>query len=139
PVLKIRRPHHGVDYAAPIGTPVRSIGDGKVVRAGWSGGAGRMVKIRHNSTYTTAYLHLARFAEGIHDGARVRQGQIIGYVGSSGLSTGPHLDFRFYKNGHPIDPLQVESPPADPVRPADMERFRQVVDSLRPVMEGITL
>jgi murein DD-endopeptidase MepM/ murein hydrolase activator NlpD len=96
-----------------------------------------MVKIRHNSTYSTAYLHLQKFAEGIHSGARVRQGQIIGYVGSSGLSTGPHLDFRFYKNGTPVDPLKVESPPADPVKPADMDRFRQYVDSLRPIIDGI--
>jgi murein DD-endopeptidase MepM/ murein hydrolase activator NlpD len=137
PVLRIRRPHHGVDYAAPVGTPVRSVGDGQVIKAGWSGGAGRMVKIRHNSTYSTAYLHLQKFAEGIHSGARVRQGQIIGYVGSSGLSTGPHLDFRFYKNGTPVDPLKVESPPADPVKPADMDRFRQYVDSLRPIIDGI--
>ncbi len=116
PVLRIRRPHHGVDYAAPKGTPVHSVGSGTVLEARYAGGAGRMVKIRHNSTYTTAYLHLSGYGPGIKAGARVSQGQIIGYVGSSGLSTGPHLDFRFYKNGTPVDPLKVESPPALPVK-----------------------
>lgn len=116
PVLRIRRPHHGVDYAAPKGTPVHSIGSGTVIDARYAGGAGRMVKIKHNSTYTTAYLHLSGYAPGIKSGARVQQGQVIGYVGSSGLSTGPHLDFRFYKNGKAIDPLKVESPPSLPVK-----------------------
>lgn len=101
PILKIWRPHFGVDYAAPIGTEVHSVGDGKVLSASYSGGEGRMVKIRHNNVYTTTYMHLSRFGEGIKPGVAVRQGQIIGYVGSSGLSTGPHLDFRFYQNGTP--------------------------------------
>jgi murein DD-endopeptidase MepM/ murein hydrolase activator NlpD len=122
PVLRIRRPHHGVDYAAPKGTPVHSIGNGTVIEARYAGGAGRMIKIKHNSTYTTAYLHLSGYAKGISKGSHVQQGQVIGYVGSSGLSTGPHLDFRFYKNGTPIDPLKVESPPALPVK-------RELVDS----------
>ncbi len=116
PVLRIRRPHHGVDYAAPKGTPVHTIGAGTVIDARYAGGAGRMVKIKHNSTYTTAYLHLSGYAPGVRNGARVQQGQVIGYVGSSGLSTGPHLDFRVYKNGSPVDPLKVESPPALPVK-----------------------
>ncbi|MBW6489916.1 MAG: peptidoglycan DD-metalloendopeptidase family protein [Lentimicrobium sp.] len=116
PVLRIRRPHHGVDYAAPKGTPVHAVGSGTVTDARYSGGAGRMVKIRHNSTYSTAYLHLSGYGPGIKNGARVSQGQVIGYVGSSGLSTGPHLDFRFYQNGQPVDPLKVESPPALPVK-----------------------
>lgn len=116
PVLRIRRPHHGVDYAAPKGTPVHSIGNGTVTDVRYAGGAGRMVKIRHNSTYSTAYLHLSGYGPGIRAGAHVQQGQVIGYVGSSGLSTGPHLDFRFYKNGSPIDPLKVESPPSLPVK-----------------------
>ncbi len=116
PVLRIRRPHHGVDYAAPKGTPVHSIGMGTVTDVRYAGGAGRMVKIKHNATYTTAYLHLSGYGPGIRQGARVQQGQVIGYVGSSGLSTGPHLDFRFYKNGTPVDPLKVESPPSIPVR-----------------------
>lgn len=115
PVLKVRRPHLGVDYAAPVGTPVRSTGDGIVVGAGYSKGNGRFVKIRHNSVYTTMYLHLSRFAKGINKGTNVRQGEVIGYVGSTGLSTGPHLDYRFYVNGKPVDPLRVEVPPSHPV------------------------
>ncbi|MEL6673202.1 MAG: peptidoglycan DD-metalloendopeptidase family protein [Bacteroidota bacterium] len=116
PVLKYRRPHLGVDYAAPKGTHVQSVGDGVVIKAGWAGGAGRMIKIRHNANYTTAYLHLNGFAKGIRVGATVEQGQLIGYVGSTGLSTGPHLDFRFYKNGVPIDPLKVDPPSSEPIK-----------------------
>ncbi len=126
PVLRIRRPHHGVDYAAPKGTPVHSIGAGTVTDVRYAGGAGRMVKIRHNSTYSTAYLHLSGYAKGIRSGARVQQGQVIGYVGSSGLSTGPHLDFRFYKNGTPVDPLKVESPPSLPVKKELLEDYTRV-------------
>jgi len=115
PVLKIRRPHHGVDYAAPTGTPVLSVGSGVVLKASYSGGAGKMVKVRHNSNYTTAYLHLSRYGKGVSPGTKVEQGQVIGYVGSTGLSTGPHLDFRFYKNGVPVDPLKVDPPSSEPV------------------------
>lgn len=117
PILKIRRPHLGVDYAAPRGTPVVSVGDGVVVSVSYSGGAGRMVKIQHNSNYLTAYLHLSGYGPGIEAGATVQQGQVIGYVGSTGLSTGPHLDFRFYKNGVPVDPLKIEPGSADPIKP----------------------
>ncbi len=126
PILKIRRPHHGVDYAAPIGTPVHAIGDGKVIKLGYDDGAGRMIKIRHNSVYTTVYMHLSRYGKGIHNGVYVKQGDVIGYVGSSGLSTGPHLDFRFYKNGTPVDPLKVEAPPVEPVRKENRQTFDSV-------------
>lgn len=126
PILKIRRPHLGVDYAAPIGTEVHSIGDGRVISVTYNGGEGRMVKIKHNSTYTTAYMHLSRFGDGITPGAMVRQNQVIGYVGSSGLSTGPHLDFRFYQNGSPIDPLKVIAPPSDPVKDTNMPDFDKI-------------
>jgi murein DD-endopeptidase MepM/ murein hydrolase activator NlpD len=128
PVLKIVRPHHGVDYAAPIGTPVVAIGDGRVTSTGHEGGAGRIVRIKHNSVYSTAYMHLSRFGPGISSGVYVKQGQVIGYVGSSGLSTGPHLDFRFYRNGSAIDPLRVESPPVNPVAPEAMNEFRRVAE-----------
>ena len=127
PILRIRRPHHGVDYSAPIGTPVYSIGDGKVLETAYRGQNGRMVKVRHNSVYTTAYLHLNGYGKGIHPGASVKQGDVIGYVGSSGLSSGPHLDFRVYKNGSPIDPLKMESPPVDPVKP----EYRSAFDSVK--------
>jgi len=123
PILRIRRPHFGVDYAAPIGTPVLAIGDGRVIFAGTENGSGRMVKIVHNSVYTTAYLHLSSFGKGVYPGAMVKQGDIIGFVGSSGLSTGPHLDFRFYKNGSPVDPLTVEAPPVEPVTEENRVRF----------------
>ncbi len=126
PVLRIRRPHHGVDYAAPKGTPVHSVGSGTVTDVKYAGGAGRMVKIKHNATYSTAYLHLSGYGPGIKTGARVSQGQVIGYVGSTGLSTGPHLDFRFYKNGTPVDPLKVESPPALPVKKELLVDFNQL-------------
>ena len=126
PVHGTVRPHTGVDYAAPMGTPVMSIGDGTVVSAGWGGGGGNTVKIRHNSVYSTAYLHLSRFAKGLKAGQRVRQGEVIGYVGSTGTSTGPHLDFRVWKNGSPVNPLKLESPPAEPVRPENLP----LVDSL---------
>lgn len=115
PVLKIRRPHHGVDYAAATGTPVYTIGDGKVIAIGRSGGYGKRIEIKHNSTYTTGYAHLSRFAEGLKKGDFVKQGTLIGYVGSTGLATGPHLDFRVYKNGTAIDPLRMESPPSIPI------------------------
>ncbi len=140
PVLKIRRPHLGVDYAAPSGTPVVSIGDGVVLKAEWGGGGGKTIRIRHNSNYETAYLHLLRYADGIRPGTHVSQGQVIGYVGSTGLSTGPHLDFRFYKNGTPIDPLSIDSPAAEPIREENMlafrneiSRFLQVIDDLHRV------
>ena len=123
PILRIRRPHYGVDYAAPIGTPVQAIGDGRVTFAGTENGAGRIVKITHNSVYSTAYMHLSGFGKGITTGTHVKQGDIIGFVGSSGLSTGPHLDFRFYKNGSPVDPLNVEAPPVEPVSEENMARF----------------
>lgn len=126
PVLRIRRPHHGVDYAAPKGTPVHTVGSGTVTDVRYAGGAGRMVKIKHNATYSTAYLHLSGYGPGIKSGARVSQGQVIGYVGSTGLSTGPHLDFRFYKNGTPVDPLKVESPPALPVKKELLDEFNQL-------------
>lgn len=137
PVLKIRRPHHGVDYAAPVGTPVQAIGDGKVIKAERSGGAGNMVKIKHNSVYSTAYLHLSKYGKGIKVGSYVKQGDVIGYVGSTGVSTGPHLDFRFYKNGSPVDPLKVESPPVDPVKEENIKEFTIIKDSLINVLNTI--
>ena len=131
PVLRIRRPHRGVDYAAPKGTPVKTIGDGTVVaRAYQRNGGGNYLKVKHNSMYTTTYMHLSGFAKGITTGTRVEQGQVIGYVGSTGLSTGPHLDFRIAKNGQLVDPLKVEAPPVEPVFEENVERYNEVKDSL---------
>jgi murein DD-endopeptidase MepM/ murein hydrolase activator NlpD len=126
PILRILRPHLGVDYAAPVGTAVQSIGDGRIISVGTQLGSGRVVRIQHNSVYSTAYLHLSGFGEGISPGVFVKQGQIIGYVGNSGLSTGPHLDFRFYRNGSPIDPLKVDAPPVEPVSDENRARFEKV-------------
>lgn len=131
PVCKVVRPHTGVDYAAPAGTPVVAIGDGVVIEKGYKGGGGNSVKIRHNSTYTTAYLHLSKYGKDIAVGKRVNQGQVIGYVGSTGASTGPHLDFRVWKGGTPIDPLKMVSPPVEPVPATLRPTFDSVVVALR--------
>ena len=135
PILRVNRAHHGVDYVAPAGTPVKSIGSGKVVARGFEAGGGNYVRIQHNSVYTTSYMHLRGFATGIQVGKQVQQGEVIGYVGSTGLSTGPHLDFRVYRNGTPINPLTMESPPAYPVRPELRDSFdvvkEQVLNQLR--------
>lgn len=124
PVLKRYRAHHGVDYAAPTGTPVRSIGDGVVVaKAFQKNGGGYYLKIKHNSSYTTSYMHLSKYAKGLEVGKHVKQGEVIAYVGSTGLSTGPHLDFRVYKNNQAIDPLKMESPPSLPIKPELKDSF----------------
>lgn len=124
PVTGKVKAHTAVDYAAPAGTPVHSIGDGKVLSAGWSGGGGNMIRIRHMNGYETAYLHLSKFAKGIKAGATVSQGQLIGYVGSTGVSTGPHLDFRVWKDGKPIDPLKMISPPSEPIRKENLDSLK---------------
>lgn len=123
PVTRKVQPHTGVDYAAPKGTPVMTIGDGVVTSVKYEGAGGNTVRIRHNSVYSTAYLHLSRYAKGLKAGQRVRQGEVIGYVGSTGRSTGPHLDFRVWKNGTPINPLKMDSPPAEPIKEANRAAF----------------
>lgn len=138
PVLRIRRPHHGVDYAAPTGTSVMSIGDGTVIaKAYQKRGGGNYIKIKHNSAYTTTYMHLSRFAKGIHVGKRVEQGEVIGRVGATGLATGPHLDFRVHFNGKPIDPLKMKADPVDPVKEENLERYTAVKDSLLNELQKI--
>lgn len=135
PVTGKIRPHTAVDYAAPTGTPVMSIGDGTVLSVGWAGGGGNTVKIRHNSSYTTSYMHLSRYAKGLKAGQHVHQGQIIGYVGATGTATGPHLDFRVYRDGTAINPLKMESPSADPIRPENLP----ALDSMRRVYEAMAI
>lgn len=132
PIYKVVRPHTGVDYAAPAGTPVVSIGDGTVIFKAYKGGGGNTVKIRHNSSYTTAYLHLQGYAKGLQVGQHVRQGEVIGYVGSTGSSTGPHLDFRVWKDGTPVDPLKMISPPSEPVGKNYQAEFDSLVNRMRP-------
>ena len=131
PVLKRYRAHHGVDYAAPTGTPVYAIGKGRVIAKGYQAkGGGNYVKIRHNSIYTTTYMHLSRFEKGIKVGVDVAQKQVIGYVGATGLATGPHLDFRVYENGKPINPLTIKSQPQKTLKDGDLNRYEVVRDSV---------
>ena len=126
PVLKKFKAHLGVDYAAPTGTPIHSVGDGVIDEATYKSNNGRYVKVRHNGTYSTQYLHMSRIADGIKPGVRVVQGQVIGYVGSTGLATGPHVCFRFWQNGQQVNPLKVDIPPAEPIRAECMEAFNWV-------------
>lgn len=137
PVLKTRTPHYGVDYAAPLGTPVISVGDGTVILSQNSGPSGNMVKIKHNSTYTTAYLHLNGFANGIKIGAQVKQGQVIGYVGRTGRVTGVHLDYRVYVNGQPVNPLKVELPPTKAITKTEKNDFLKLVEKYRSQLSQI--
>lgn len=131
PVLKRYRPHHGVDYAAPVGTPVYAVGSGVVIaKAFQAGGGGNYVKIKHNSTYTTVYMHLSKFASGLKVGKSVAQKEVIGYVGSTGIATGPHLDFRVYENGKAINPLTIRSQPKQPVSDENMPRFTVIRDTI---------
>ena len=139
PVLKTRRPHLGTDYAAPTGTPIRSIGDGVVLEAGYRGGNGNFVKVKHNKNHATGYLHMSRIAKGIRSGVRVSQGQVIGYVGSTGLATGPHLCFRFWENGVQVNPARIQTPAADPLPQKDKEAFFAHRDSLMVKLQAIEL
>ena len=136
PVLKRYRPHHGVDYAAPKGTPVRAVADGVVTFKGWGGGGGNTIKIKHPRNMMTGYLHLSKFAAGLKQGKHVSQGEVIGYVGSTGTSTGPHLDFRVWRNGQPIDPLKIPQEPSEPIAKADREAFEFVRDRIVAELNG---
>jgi murein DD-endopeptidase MepM/ murein hydrolase activator NlpD len=130
PIKKEWCPHPAIDYAAPVGTPVRTVGDGVVLEAGRKKASGKYVKIRHNSMYQTYYLHLSRFGKGIRSGKRVRQGQVIGYVGNTGMSTGPHLDFRMKKNGRYVNPRRVIAPASPPVPKERIEEYRNTIQPL---------
>jgi murein DD-endopeptidase MepM/ murein hydrolase activator NlpD len=131
PIYKIYRPHYGVDYAAPIGTPVQATADGEVTFAGRDGAAGNTVKMRHKNAYGTAYLHLSGFGRGVRRGAVLKGGDIVGYVGSSGDSTGPHLDYRIYFHGSPVNPLGHKFKPAAPLRQEFLEVYGKEVERLR--------
>lgn len=137
PVLKHYRSHLGTDYAAPSGTPIMATADGKVIAASYTSGNGNYVKIRHNSTYTTQYLHMSRFANDMHRGKVVKQGEVIGYVGSTGLATGPHVCYRFWVNGRQVDPYKQDLPEADPIKEAyradymgHMQRLKKALDEI---------
>ena len=138
PVLKRYRAHHGVDYAAPKGTPVKTIGDGVVIAKGYQrNGGGNFLKVKHNSVYTTTYMHLNGFAKGIKQGSSVKQGQVIAFVGSTGLSTGPHLDFRVHKNNQAINPLTMEAPPSYPVKPELRDSFLVIRDQILMELDSL--
>ena len=132
PVLKKVKAHLGTDYAAPHGTPIVAVGDGVVIKASYTKGNGKYVKIRHNGTYTTQYLHMSR--RNVKEGQAVRQGDVIGYVGSTGLATGPHVCFRFWKNGQQVDHLREEFPPSTPIESDHVDRFADAVSSWREEM-----
>lgn len=136
PIYRVYRPHHGVDYSAPKGTPVHAVADGVVIFKGWGGGGGNTLKIKHAGNLVTGYLHLSGYAKGIANGTRVSQGQLIGYVGSTGTSTGPHLDYRIWKNGTPIDPLKVPQEPAEPIAKDRMAEFEAVRDRIVAELNG---
>jgi murein DD-endopeptidase MepM/ murein hydrolase activator NlpD len=130
PILRVYKPHRGIDYAAAIGTPVQAVGDGIVTQVGKNGAAGRMVKVKHNSVYSSAYLHLSGYGKGVKTGTRIMQGQIVGYVGSSGRSTGPHLDFRFWKNGSLVNYLRQKFPSSKAVSDSNMLQFQSSANNL---------
>lgn len=132
PVLKYFRPHYGIDYGAPVGTPVMTTADGVVVEARYKAGEGNFVRVKHNSVYETYYLHLSRFAKGLKRGSRVTQGQVIGYVGRTGLATGPHLDYRVTERGKWLNPLQLRSITPDPLHGDSLRRFKGSVARLVP-------
>lgn len=132
PVLKYFRPHYGIDYGAPAGTPVMSTADGVVVDARYKPGEGNFIRVRHSSRIDTYYLHLSRFAKGIKRGTPVTQGQVIGYVGMTGLATGPHLDYRVNENGKWLNPLKLKSITPDPLHGESLRRFRSNVATLAP-------
>ena len=136
PVHRVYRPHLGVDYAAPTGTPVHAVADGVVTFKGWGGGGGNTLKIKHAGNLVTGYLHLSKFAKGISQGTRVSQGQVIGYVGSTGTSTGPHLDYRIWKNGTNIDPLKVPQEPAEPIKEENTKAFEHIRDRIVAELNG---
>lgn len=139
PILRIYRPHLGVDYAAPTGTPVSAVGDGTVVRSGYRGANGNQVVIKHPNGYVTYYGHFSRIKKGIRAGRHVVQGQVIGYVGRTGRATGPHLDYRVKKNGRFVNPLTLDLPPGKPIEKHYIARFRRFRDSMNTRLASIEL
>lgn len=136
PILKVRKPHYGVDYAAPAGTPVWTVGDGVVIERDRNHAAGNFITVRHGKTYVTRYNHLSRFANGVAVGTRVVQGQVIGFVGSTGYATGPHLDFRMYENDRPVNALANAEMHAEPLPAARLAELRQDILTLAAVLDG---
>lgn len=136
PILKYRRPHQGIDYAAPTGTPISTVADGVIAQVGSNNSQGRFVRVIHSNGYETIYNHMSKFAKVSKKGARVKQGQVIGYVGSTGYATGPHLDFRMRQNGKLINPLKLKTMPADPIAKKEMPNFLASIAPLKAQLEG---
>ncbi len=136
PILGVKLPHWGVDYGAPVGTPVMVTADGVVTFTGRRGGGGNTVEVRHPGGYTTAYLHLSRFGPGVHPGVRVEQGQVVGYVGATGLATGPHLDYRITQNGKHLNPLTIGRDPAPPLPSREEARFAAWAQQVLPLLQA---
>ena len=136
PILKRNKGHFGTDYAAPKGTPIRAVADGTITKASYTSGNGNFVKIKHDKVYETQYLHMCKFGPGIRPGVHVKQGQTIGYVGSTGLATGPHVCFRFWKNGRQVDPLREKMPPPQAMDPKTLPEYFKVRDQLRLMLDG---
>lgn len=136
PILNVWRAHPGIDYAAPTGTPVKAVGSGTVTFKGWGKGAGNYIALRHNNDFETMYLHLSGFAKGLDKGRKVAQGEVIGFVGSTGYSTGPHLDFRMKKGGNYINPLTMVSPRTEPVGKKDMAEFTALIAAMREKLKA---
>lgn len=139
PVQKIYKAHLGTDYAAPTGTPIMATADGTVETAGYSGGNGNYVKLYHNKTYQTAYLHMSKIESGMHKGVKVKQGQVIGYVGSTGLATGPHVCYRFWKNGKQVDPRAEKFQATEPIKESEMEKYKNHISGLKKRLEELPI
>lgn len=137
PILKRRTPHLGIDYAAPMGTPIVAVADGVVLECAFKGGNGNYVKLKHDDVYSTQYLHMSKFGPGIKKGVSVQQGQVIGYVGSTGLSTGPHLCYRFWKNGKQINPTDEISQATEPLQKEYLDAFNKVRDIMVKQLEAV--
>ncbi|MDI6742558.1 MAG: peptidoglycan DD-metalloendopeptidase family protein [Smithella sp.] len=135
PILKVRRPHHGIDYAAATGTPVSTVADGTVTFAGYRGGYGKLIIISHRNGYQTYYGHLSRFAGGMRKGKRVQQGDLIGYVGATGQATGPHLHYEMRQSGAPINPLRIKNVASDPIPAGQMTEFKTLANSINKIYD----
>jgi murein DD-endopeptidase MepM/ murein hydrolase activator NlpD len=137
PILGVHRSHLGTDFGAPHGTPVRATGDGVVASAGWNGGYGNLIVLRHPGGYATRYAHLSRFAAGLRVGRRVHEGEVIGYVGATGLATGPHLHYELWRDGQALDPRNARLPGAPPVPAERMDEFRRLAEQRLSLLEEI--
>ena len=139
PVLKRYKAHLGTDYAAPTGTPIYAVANGVVTKASYTRGNGKYVKIKHDKTYQTQYLHMNGFAKGIRSGVHVKQGQVIGYVGQTGLATGPHVCFRFWKNGRQVNHRRLNFPPAEPLPQSELSQYECQRDFVKDLLDGIDI